>query len=179
MLLEILTGSNKLKIVKNLFSAKKKNPFLYILAGTAVFTADQLLKASIERQPDNTFPRDVQGTNGMMRYEKCRNRGFMLGTFQEHGEAVKMIPAVCTALLSGRLWEMLFHGNGRHGEKLGLTLIVSGALSNLWDRLWRGYVVDYLSIKKGFLGKIVVNLGDLAIFAGAVCLALASLFRSE
>ncbi|MDO4266439.1 MAG: signal peptidase II [Eubacteriales bacterium] len=176
-LIEILTGSNRLRMLTNLFSKKKKNPLLYFLTGGAVFTADQLLKSSIERQPDDTFPRDVQGTNGVLRYEKCRNRGFVLGAFQEHEEIVKTIPAVCTALLSGRLWEMLFHENGRHGEKLGLTLIISGALSNLWDRLWRGYVVDYVSIKKGFLRKIVINLGDLAIFAGAFCLLLSAFVK--
>ena len=176
-ILEILTGANRFRQIRAFFSSKKRNPFFYFFAGSAVFTADQLLKSSIERQPDDTFPRDVPGTNGVMRYEKCRNRGFMLGAMQEHGDLVKMVPAVCTALLSGRLWEMLFHERGRHGEKLGLTLIVSGALSNLWDRLWRGYVVDYVSIKKGFLRKIVINLGDAAIFAGGCCLFAAALWN--
>lgn len=109
--------------------------------GTAVFTADQLLKASIERQADETFPRDMPGTNGAVRYEKCHNDGLMLGALREEGDLVKLLPAVSTAAFCGRLYEMT-EERGKHLELLGLTLAISGALSNLYDRFLRGYVVD-------------------------------------
>ncbi|MBS5063751.1 MAG: signal peptidase II, partial [Hungatella hathewayi] len=52
-------------------------------------------------------------------------------------------------------------------------------LSNLYDRLKRGYVVDYFSIQAGFLKKVVLNLGDLFIMTGAVILTAKSLFMRE
>lgn len=147
-----------------------------LFLGGAVFTADQLLKASIERQADETFPRDVEGTNGALRYEKYHNEGFMFGTFREEPELVKFFPALCTALMAGRLSELCGRKE-RHAEKIGLMLLISGALSNLYDRFARGYVVDYLSIKKGFLKKIVLNLGDIAIFAGSALVGVSAAVR--
>ena len=53
-------------------------------------------------------------------------------------------------------------------EKLALTLTLAGGVSNLYDRMKRGYVVDYFSICWKFLKRVVLNLGDVCIFAGAV-----------
>lgn len=156
---------------------KRRRLMVCLGIGTAVFTADQLLKASIERQADETFPRDMPGTNGAVRYEKCHNDGLMLGALREEGDLVKLLPAVSTAAFCGRLYEMT-EERGKHLELLGLTLAISGALSNLYDRFLRGYVVDYISIKKGFLKKLVINLGDIAIFAGACLMALKLIIRS-
>lgn len=152
-------------------------PSTCLLLGASVFTADQLLKASIERQPEESFPRDAPGSNGAVRYEKRRNDGFLLGAFRKETSLVRLLPAFAAAFLSGQLLEMLLQERGRVMEKLGLTLVVSGALSNVYDRFKRGYVVDYLSIQKGFLRRIVVNLGDIAICTGAAFMALGALFR--
>ena len=176
-LLKRLMGLDRLDLLFSLKKRTKLGALCLSLLGLGIFTADQLLKASIERQPDDTFPRDVPGSNGAARYEKCHNDGFMLGALREETELVRLFPAVFTAALFGRLVTLLSLP-GRFFEKLGLTLAVSGAASNVWDRLTRGYVVDYLSIKKGFLAKIVLNLGDLAIFAGSVSIVAGALLSS-
>ncbi|WP_300638328.1 signal peptidase II, partial [uncultured Oscillibacter sp.] len=53
-------------------------------------------------------------------------------------------------------------------------LVAGGGLSNLWERLRRGRVYDYLRFPKapGPLGRYVYNLADLAIFLGAAGLLL-------
>ena len=68
---------------------------------------------------------------------------------------------------------------GIPGGKGGYALVLAGGLSNLYDRLRRGYVVDYFSIQAGFLKKVVFNLGDLFIMAGAAVLTVKSLFENE
>ena len=55
-------------------------------------------------------------------------------------------------------------------EKLAFTLVLAGGASNLFDRMTRGYVVDYFSIQWKALKKVVFNLGDIFIFAGSVLL---------
>ena len=60
---------------------------------------------------------------------------------------------------------------GRILEKLALTLTLAGGVSNLYDRMKRGYVVDYFSFQWKALKKVVFNLGDLFIFAGAFLMA--------
>ena len=61
---------------------------------------------------------------------------------------------------------------GRILEKLALTLTLAGGVSNLYDRMKRGYVVDYFSFQWKALKKVVFNLGDLFIFAGAFLMAV-------
>lgn len=42
-----------------------------------------------------------------------------------------------------------------------------GAISNLYDRVVRRYVVDYFSIQCGKLKGVVFNLGDIFVFLGS------------
>lgn len=53
-------------------------------------------------------------------------------------------------------------------------LVLGGGLSNLWERLRRGQVYDYLRFPKvpGPVGRYVYNLADLALFLGAAGLLL-------
>ena len=64
---------------------------------------------------------------------------------------------------------------GHLAEKLGTSLVLGGGLSNLYDRMKKGYVVDYFSIRVGKLKKVVFNLGDIFIFLGAGMMLLAEI----
>ena len=64
------------------------------------------------------------------------------------------------------MWILPRKGNGL--QKLGLALTVGGAVSNLYDRFTRGYVVDYLNVRAGKLRRVIFNLGDVCILAGSV-----------
>lgn len=58
--------------------------------------------------------------------------------------------------------------------KIGLSFLLGGAFSNTYDRVKRGYVVDYLRIPVGpkFIRKFIWNIGDFAIIIGALMVAL-------
>jgi signal peptidase II len=57
---------------------------------------------------------------------------------------------------------------------LSLTLVVSGAVGNLYDRLrWSRGVVDFIGpVNLGFTNFPIFNVADMAISCGAVALAL-------
>jgi signal peptidase II len=59
---------------------------------------------------------------------------------------------------------------------IGLSLIMGGALGNLWDRLARGRVVDFLLFYFKRYQWPVFNLADSAIVVGAGLLVLEILF---
>lgn len=62
---------------------------------------------------------------------------------------------------------------------VGLSLIMGGALGNLWDRLTRGRVVDFLLFYvKGYQWP-VFNLADSAIVVGAGLLVIEILFAKS
>lgn len=65
-----------------------------------------------------------------------------------------------------------------------VSLILGGAVGNVIDRLWHGYVVDFLQFHWEFLSPMFpggyfpsFNIADSAITLGAVCLILDELLR--
>jgi signal peptidase II len=62
---------------------------------------------------------------------------------------------------------------------IGLALIMGGALGNLWDRLARGRVVDFLLFYFKRYQWPVFNLADSAIVVGAGLLVLEILFHQS
>ena len=55
---------------------------------------------------------------------------------------------------------------------ISLALILGGALGNLWDRLWLGYVVDFIQwYYQGFYWP-TFNVADSAISVGAVMMII-------
>jgi len=78
---------------------------------------------------------------------------------------------------------LLWKNNHAHiATGVGLSLIMGGALGNLWDRIARGRVVDFLLFYVKRYQWPVFNLADSAIVVGAGLLMLEILFaksRSE
>jgi signal peptidase II len=55
---------------------------------------------------------------------------------------------------------------------VGLTLVLGGALGNVIDRVWLGYVVDFVHFHWGSRYFPAFNVADAAITIGAGCLLL-------
>ena len=61
----------------------------------------------------------------------------------------------------------------RRRSPIGAGLALGGGFSNLWERLRRGAVYDYVQFTKlPKIGRYVWNLADLAILIGGLLLAL-------
>ena len=74
------------------------------------------------------------------------------------------------------LWLLRRHG----GQKLfasALSLILGGALGNVIDRLWHGYVVDFIQVHYHASYFPAFNVADSAITLGAAFLILDELLR--
>ncbi|MGL5434361.1 MAG: signal peptidase II [Lachnospiraceae bacterium] len=131
--------------------------------------ADLWLKEKIERQDADGFPRPLAGTKIVL--YRDHNAGFPFGFMKKYGVLVRVIPLVITSALAGILGYLIPQkGNGI--QKLGLSMLIGGSVSNLYDRWVRRYVVDYFSIKVGWLKGVVLNLGDLFVFLGAFILLI-------
>ena len=69
--------------------------------------------------------------------------------------------------------------NRHKGEAIAYSLILGGAMGNLIDRIFRGYVVDAFDFYWRDWHWPAFNLADIAIVLGALLLVFASLLRKE
>jgi len=132
---------------------------------------DLALKSGIEAAPDESYPREVRGTGGKVQFRKLHNPGFPMGALKEKPELVRCLPLAVTSALLLKLSSML-PWRGKKLQKLGLSLCVGGSASNLFDRFFRRYVVDYLFVDVKPLNRLVFNLGDVSIASGAMLSAV-------
>ena len=145
--------------------------FGFLTFGATLTVADLALKNEIERQDDSGFPKAVKGTGGKISLYKSHNHGFSFGVLKG-SRAVKMIPLCITSSIAGA-WVYLMTLRGKFAEKFALTLVLAGGLSNLLDRLVRGFVIDYISADWKILKKMIFNLADVWIVLGSMILVLA------
>lgn len=148
--------------------------FIGIIALLAVI--DLCIKNIIEEQEDSNFPKELKGTEGKVMLHKNHNAGFPFGLLKGKPELVQMVPLAVASFLGGML-AYLLPRKGHLAEKLALSISLGGAVSNLYDRIVRHYVVDYFSIRCGKLKKVVFNLGDMFIFLGAGLLLVTEVVR--
>lgn len=141
-----------------------------------ILVLDLGIKDTIEETESTLFPKEMEGTDGKIILYKNHNAGFPFGLFQSKPDLVKVVPLVITSGVAG-IFFWLSTKKGHDAEKLGLSLVLGGALSNLYDRWVRHYVVDYFSIQWKSLKKVVFNLGDIFIFLGTVILVIADIIH--
>ena len=147
--------------------------FGFLTFGTTLALTDLAVKKEIEARPDEEFPKTVKESGGLIRLYKNHNPGFSFGFMKEYPKLVEMVPVCMLSAVAGA-WAYVIGKKGRVLEKTALTLVLAGGASNLYDRLKRGYVVDYFSfgVKWAPLRAIVFNISDFCILIGALIIAI-------
>lgn len=131
----------------------------------AVLAADQLSKQLLQQADQPLLP-------GILSLWGTRNHGAAFGLLAGQGWLLPALGALAAVVLAVCLWRE--KPRGLYG--LGLTLLLAGALGNLIDRLFRGYVIDFLMLD--FVSFPVFNIADIAVTLGCV-LAAIGLLKNE
>ncbi len=147
---------------------------ILLLLIAVILLFDLGIKDTIEQRPDSVFPRELEGTKGRVVLRRIHNPGLPMGALARYPQLVIRIPLAVVSAAAGML-ACLYPKKGSYAQKAGLAMVIGGGLGNLYDRLVRGYVVDYLNIRFGKLQKIIFNLADVCILAGAVLFAAGEL----
>ena len=137
---------------------------------------DQGVKNYIEKNIDEGEVLEKPGR--LLIIKKHHNKGAFLNFGQQKRRIVTALSVLMTIMLT--VIFILTLGNAGKGTlKWGLTLLLGGAYSNTYDRLFRKYVVDYVSFNVPFgLRRVIFNIGDFCIMAGSL-FVLAASFRGE
>jgi len=106
------------------------------------------------------------------------NRGAAFGIFNDSPSQWKigllvLFSIVALVIVSALLWKS---SHSLTASAIGLSLILGGAMGNLWDRLLNGRVVDFLLVYIGSYQWPAFNVADSAIVVGAGLLVFEILF---
>ena len=142
----------------------------------AVVLLDRLSKWLVETRLD--LHDTVNLIPGFFRVTHVQNKGAAFGLFAETTSEWRvtilvMFSVVALIVVAGLLWKN-HHSMVTTG--IGLSLILGGAVGNLWDRLVAGHVVDFLDFYVGTYHWPAFNVADSAIVSGALLLIAEILF---
>ena len=147
----------------------------YIIIIAAICIAEHFIKRYIVQH----VKPGTKVMKGNITLHHYHNKGVALNLLQNHVKVVKIV----TGTLIGILLVLLgwFIGKKRNFLiKLGLSLMVGGALSNFIDRVKNGDVFDYFSIERGKkLKNIIFNIADVAVLLGGILLSIGGIFCSK
>jgi signal peptidase II len=123
----------------------------------------------------------IQVIPGFFRLTHTENTGAAFSLFADSTAPWKTglliaFSAIALIVVSVLLWK---NHHAHIATGVGLSLIMGGASGNLWDRLARGRVVDFLLVYVKQYQWPVFNLADSAIVVGAGLLILEILFAKS
>ena len=161
---------------------KKRTSLLSVLApfiGAATIAgADLYIKSKMDCELPGE--EDTEIKKGIFRFRRHHNRGAMLNLGQKYPGEVKGLSIGSTFMT----FLMLCFSSSKRGrvfEKTGLAFILGGALSNTYDRVKKGYVMDYVSldVKPAKIRNLVFNLSDVFIGFGLILYFISNLTAKD
>ncbi|WFL78758.1 signal peptidase II [Altererythrobacter arenosus] len=107
------------------------------------------------------------------------NRGVSLGLLQATSMEMRWALVAITALIALVVLVWMLREKAL-GDIAGLGLILGGALGNIIDRYYLGYVIDYADFHIGdFRPFLIFNIADAAITIGVLIILARSFFVSD
>jgi signal peptidase II len=152
---------------------------LYLLIALGVVLLDRWSKHIVARRI--ALYTHIQIIPGFFRLTHTENTGAAFSLFADAPAPWKTGLLIAFSLVALLVVSVLLWRN-HHAHLvtgIGLALIMGGAVGNLWDRLARGRVVDFLLFYVKRYQWPVFNLADSAIVIGAGLLVIEILFAKS
>ena len=134
---------------------------LAIAVTAALLALDRVLKGLARREK-------LHFSGKLLRLTHLENPGFFMGVGSRYQAVLRWVPLliwIAAAVL------LLPHVERRlNPSRLGILLVLTGGLSNQYDRMRRGSVTDYVQLPRAGkkLGRLVWNVADFMLLGGVV-----------
>ncbi len=154
-------------MIRTVKSKKRSELVKYIALVYAVLLVgvDQLIKYLVEI---HLMPVDTVGIiPDALHLTYMRNYGAAFSSMQ--GRYWFLIIFTSAALLAGIIWICMSKKNTPRMLIWSLATIIGGGLGNLLDRVFRGFVVDYIDFR--LINFAVFNFADICVVCGTAVLA--------
>ena len=132
----------------------------------AVVAADQLVKWL-----SSALGRDVILIPGVLNFTYAENTGMAFSMLSGHSWLLGVFSAAAIALG----WWILKGYRLGPVSRIAAMLMLGGAVGNMLDRFFRGYVVDMFEVL--FMEFAIFNVADAALTVGTALMALSLLLR--
>ena len=146
-------------------------PFISLIVGAVLVIIDQIIKyfVSVHLQPVGS----VSVINNLFSLTYVENKGVAFGMFSDMRWVFVALTSVLLAIIIFYMFKKRPKGKFFY---ICAALIIGGGIGNLIDRIFYGYVIDYLSLS--FFSP-VCNFADYCITAGTIMLVIYLLFFSD
>lgn len=143
-----------------------------LLIAVVVVLADRFTKELVARSI--ALYDSISVVPGFFRLTHLQNRGAAFGLFDDSPSQWKITLLVVFSLaalvvVAAMLWKS---GQSLNASGVGLSLVLGGAVGNLWDRLSSHYVIDFLDVYFRTYHWPAFNVADSAIVVGAFLLVI-------
>ncbi len=154
-----------------------KRRLLYPIVIIALLGIDQLTKALVARSI--LFQSSKSIIPGFFNLTHIRNRGAIFGFFSHSESRILFIFLTLVSLVALGLVIYYFFKtpSTQRFMKISLSVILAGALGNLIDRIFRGYVIDFLDFYVKDWHWPSFNVADACITTGALILIFILVFK--
>ena len=143
----------------------------YSIGIVGLVLLDQLTKIQIE---NNFFVGDtIEIISNFFHITYVQNRGIAFGVFQGKINAISI--ATTIAIIGIIIYFFKNFKKIEVIERIAYMVIISGAIGNMIDRIFRGYVVDMLDFRG--IWQYVFNLADVYINIGVALIFLDILLK--
>ena len=146
-------------------------PFISLIVGAVLVIIDQIIKyfVSVYLQPVGS----VSVIDNLFSLTYVENKGVAFGMFSDMRWVFVALTSVLLAFIIFYMFKKRPKGKFFY---ICAALIIGGGIGNLIDRIFYGYVIDYLSLS---FFPPVCNFADYCITAGTIMLVIYLLFFSD
>lgn len=146
-------------------------PFISLIIGAVLVIIDQIIKyfVSVYLQPVGS----VSVIDNLFSLTYVENKGVAFGMFSDMRWVFVALTSVLLAITIFYMFKKRPKGKFFY---VCAALIIGGGIGNLIDRIFYGYVIDYLSLS---FFPPVCNFADYCITAGTIMLVIYLLFFSD
>ena len=146
-------------------------PFFSLIVGAVLVVIDQVIKyfVSAYLQPVGS----VSVIDNLFSLTYVENKGVAFGMFSDMRWVFVALTSVLLAFIIFYMFKKRPKGKFFY---ICAALIIGGGIGNLIDRIFYGYVIDYLSLS---FFPPVCNFADYCITAGTIMLVIYLLFFSD
>jgi len=156
--------------------AKKGSMLKYYLLSSIVFLSDQFVKIqAINLVRDEQFIK----INSYLYLVHFKNEGAAFSFLSDAGGWQRYFLSIVAAIASVFIIFMIKKNKENIFLALGLSLILGGAVGNLYDRLSLGHVTDFLYFHFNDYYWPAFNIADAAITIGAAIIIYDSIFKKN